>query len=110
MRKGTISDWRDLDPAINAMVAGRISYSRFAELGRKWMSGEDIEDDLPQSVATQIVKFVKSKPGLLAKEIDKALKLREGRTSEMCGRLRKRQQIRTVISPADGGQIRVYPA
>ena len=107
MRKGTVSDWRDLDPAINAMIAGKISYSRFAELGRKWLAGEDIEaDDLPQSEATKVMNLVKSKPGLHAREIDSILGFPEGRTAELCGRLRGRRQVRTV---KDGVQIRVYP-
>ena len=107
MRKGTISDWRDLDPAIYAMVAGKITYSRFAELGRKWLAGGDIEDDdLPQSQATRVVSLVKSKPGLLAKEIDAELGFDPGRTAELCGRLRKRRQVKTK---RDGVNVRVYP-
>jgi hypothetical protein len=107
MRKGTVSDWRDLDPAIYAMVSGKITYSRFAKLGRKWLAGEDIEDDIPQSEAAQVAKLVRVKPGLLASEIDAQLGLPAGRTAQLCGRLRKRKQVRTE---QDGTrQIRVYP-
>jgi hypothetical protein len=108
MRKGTVSDWRDLDPAWRAMTAGKITYSRFAELGRKWLCGEDIEDDLPQSEPERVMKLVKERPGLLAREIDEELGFYLGRTAELCGRLRRRQQVRTVQDKSSR-QIRVYP-
>jgi hypothetical protein len=108
VRKGTVSDWRDLDPAIRAMVAGRITFSKFAELGRKWLAGGDIEDDLPQSEAARVAKLVKERPGLLAREIDAELGFYLGRTAELCGRLRKRQQVKTVQDKSSR-QIKVYP-
>lgn len=109
-----MSDWRDLDPAMRAMVSGKITFSRFAELGRQWLGGaslDDIEDELPQSNTLRIVRFVRQNPGLLSSEVDAALGLRDGMTVEMCGRLRKRGQVRTVVSKRekDNGQIRVYP-
>ena len=113
-RKGTVSDWRDLDPAINAMIAGKISYSRFAELGRKWLAGataSDLEEELPQSQATQIVLLVTKTPGLLTTEISKALGLKPLRVAQLCHRLRKQGRVRTVISEKekDHRQLKVFP-
>ena len=113
-RKGTVSDWRDLDPAINAMIAGKISYSRFAELGRMWLAGataSDLEEELPQSQATQIVLLVTKTPGLLTTEISKTLGLKSIRVAQLCHRLRKQGRVRTVISEKekDHRQLKVYP-
>jgi hypothetical protein len=112
VRKGTVSDWRDLDPAMLALNSGKISYTRFAELGRMWLAGasaDDLEELLPQSQATQIVQLVTKSPGLLTGEISKTLGLEPIRVAQLCHRLRKQRRVRTVISEKDHRQLKVYP-
>lgn len=113
MRKGTISDWRDLEPAWRAMFSGLITREHFAELGRRWLEGaskSEIEAELPESNTSRIIRLVKERPGLHSVEIDSILDLRPGTTAQMCGRLRKRGQVRTVVDMDHNMQIRVYPA
>ncbi len=112
MRKGTVSDWRDLDPAMLAFHSGKISYSRFAELGRMWLAGataSDLEEELPQSEATRIVQLVAKTPGLLTGEISKTLGLEPIRVAQLCHRLRNQGRVRTLVSKTDHRQLKVYP-
>lgn len=95
---------------MRAMTAGRITFARFAEIGRVWLDGgspDDILDELPASIPDRIARYVASNPGKLAREIDAILELPEGRTAEMCARLRSRGLVRTE---RDGHQIRLFRA
>lgn len=102
MRYGTEADWRELHRVIDAMVKGHISFSRFAELGRRWLRGADSEElagMLPMSETERVLHYLKGLAGLRARsarDIDDALGLRPGRTAELCGPMRKRGLVKTT--------------
>ena len=106
MRRGTIGDWYELQHVLDAWAYRRISFSRFAELGKMWLNGataEDLAGELPMSQPERIVHYLRGHGGVAtARNIDEALDFPTGRTAELCGRLRPRGLIKTVRS---GNQI-----
>jgi hypothetical protein len=111
-RSGTEADWRELHRVIDAMVRGHISFSRFAELGKRWLQGADSEElsaMLPMSETERVMRYLRgvgpSRYGASARSIDKSLGFRAGRTAELCARLRQRGLVRTE---REGNGIRVY--